>query len=648
MAFKNYSPRGIAWAVRRHGLELGTAATTKRPVRLALDWLATGLHVIGPTGSGKSRLLLHLLRQLITLPRSTVIVLSPKGAFGRMARDLCIQLGLVPRLTIFDPSDPDFTVGYNPLRPNALSIATQAKAVRDAVLAGHGQTDTDKTQQLARHLLLALYAARERELTLVEAASLLRAGSRLRPAVLGALNDPVMREALEHFHRLRPERQDQLAASTLARLETATTDPLLRRILSHSTSLDLSEVIRNHGILIVDVRQYQPLRPTDVKFLGRLLVNDLLAHIFARTEATPDPVYLVIDEVEVFATEDLSRAFDQARELGLRTIVGHQHLEQLILEGNRQLRVSVDTDLRSKIVFGGLPVAQLEELVPDLFLEAFDPRSVKDELTHLELDPVETRRAVPTFTIGSSRGTTFAHSKSVSAHYARSVAHTLSASHTQGTARTQTHGHAMSEGEVATVGDGAGLTSGVTVLPDCEVISSHNLSDIHHTGTGWSQSTITSESTADTDTRTDQFGESDTWTRSRGGAHTRGDSTTKSSVGSVSTSVSHQPFYEYRKRRVPSSRTFWTREEFLTEWVKTLRRLPQAHFVAKVPGKPAVAIRAAFVPTPRVSDRLLLEARARLRTLPCSLAHPELPTRPERPHPEPVPTPRRPRPPRRR
>ena len=628
-----FSPHAIAWSVRRNGLHLGTTPPSGGPTRLNLKWLETGVHMVGPTGTGKTRLLLHLFRQLVTLPRATVILLNPKGAIGRMARDLCIQLGFVRRLRVFDPSDQELLPGFNPLRPNGLPIATQAKAVRDALLAGHGQTDIDKTRQLARHMLLCLYAARECGLTLVEAACLLRAGSRLRPRVVATLADPEIREALEHFHRQVPQRQDQLAASTLACLETATMDPLLRDILTRSNALDLADLMANNGILIADIRQGQPLRPNDVKFLGRLLLNDILAHVFERGIEHPDPVYLLIDEVEMFATEDLCRAFDLAREPGLRTIIAHQHLEQLQLEGgDRRLRVSVDTDLRTKIVFGGLPSAQLHELVPDLFLERWDPCIVKDEITSLEVEPVETTRRSYTFTTGHSRGHTSTDSEATTASSGRSVAHSLAAgraiAHMLGTAQsrhrshTQSHGLAMSEGDFTSHGSGAGMNSATTVLPDGQIISTDTASHVDQAASGTSFGTTTmegeavtegeSEARSESETWTKNYTESDTWAQNVGEARTLGKSTGHSTGTNVATSVTTQPFHELRKRRVPSSRTFLSYDEFTLECIKLMRGLPQGSFLVKVPGKAPVMVRAPFVPVPKVRARDMAAARARL------------------------------------
>src|SRR5207237_718662 len=124
------------------------------------------------------------------------------------------------------------------LRPSRLSITTQAKAVREAVLSGHGQSGLDQTPQLARYLFLVLAIALARGLSLAEALDLLRPGSALRSQILGELEDPHLFEAFAYFDSLKAQRQDELAASSLARLESLIADPSIRRIVTAPNALD--------------------------------------------------------------------------------------------------------------------------------------------------------------------------------------------------------------------------------------------------------------------------------------------------------------------------------------------------------------------------------------------------------------------------
>src|SRR5207247_11416655 len=141
---------------------------------------------------------------------------------------------------------------FNPLAPNHLPAATHAKLAREAIRSSTGQASFDLTQQLGRMLFLGLYVAREFSLTLAEALSVLRPESELRKAIMPAIRDPFIREALEYVHSLRGARQDELTASALARLESFVLDETIRRIVTDpNRSLDLGKVMEQKQILIL-------------------------------------------------------------------------------------------------------------------------------------------------------------------------------------------------------------------------------------------------------------------------------------------------------------------------------------------------------------------------------------------------------------
>ncbi len=366
--------------IRRKPLLMGAEARTGMPILLNRDWLQTHMHLIGPPGSGKSRLLLWLFKTLAVQPDATVILMNPKGSLYRMARDWAIASGLTKRLVLFDPGEENSIIGYNPLAANGLAIATHAKAVREAIRSAWGQASFDQTAQLARLLFLALAAARELELTIVDAVQILRPRSALRRRAVRTLSEGPIRDALAYFDSLSETRQEELAASTLARLECFAQDETIRRIVvQQNRGLHLDGILTGHKILLINLEQFRPLRTDDVRLLGRLIVNDLLAHVFARPEGKRGPVYLIMDEAQVFATADLCTALDQGRELGLHCLLAHQYLNQLLEEDQSgKLLSSVMNCARTKVLFGGIEVKELETFAKEFFIDQFDPYTVKD------------------------------------------------------------------------------------------------------------------------------------------------------------------------------------------------------------------------------------------------------------------------------
>src|SRR5207249_1509752 len=206
-------------------------------------------------------------------PRATIVLINPKGALARKARDWTIGHGQSKRLIWFDPGDAQYVAGYNPLSPNGLPVATHAKAVREAIRSAWGQSSFDQTPQLARLLYLSLAISLALGRTLLDALALLRsgaAGSRVREEILTAFARGEARgehellrfldNALSWFDSLAERRQDELAASAVARLESFVSDPSISRILTQPQCLDLAEAIQNHKILLVNLEIGRPLR----------------------------------------------------------------------------------------------------------------------------------------------------------------------------------------------------------------------------------------------------------------------------------------------------------------------------------------------------------------------------------------------------
>ena len=574
------------WLLRRYGLPLGTDTADDSTAYLALHHLARHLHLIGPPGSGKTRLLFWIFQMLCSVPKATVILMNPKGSLCRDARDWMIQSGMAKRLVWFDPGSQGGVLGYNPMAPNGLGIATHAKKVRESIRSAWGQSDFDQTPQMARYLYLALATARSQGWGIVEAMQLLRPGSRIRAELLPHITDPFLYESLAYFDRLRDARQEELAASTLARLEAFTADETIRRVLTHSPSVDLARVIQDHQVLLVNLEFGRPLMEDDVRLLGRFIVNDVLNHAFQRSTSDTTPIFLICDEVQNFATRDLCSALAMGRELGLHCILAHQELSQLRdEEKSGVLYGAVMGCCRTRFLFGGLSVADLEILAKEVMIDAFDPRAIKDELTTLELEPHESRRA--TFAGSVSLGGSFGRSSATSSN----IASSRSYGSNKQVAFSRSRGLAISTG--AGTGSGSGNVVGETLLPSGEIVNA-----LQQTNSN-SNSTFTAESETEAESESEGYGVQQT--SSEGTSYGEQFSRSRAVSPGVTGSLSIAPFYEYLKRRNISSRTFISPEEFFMMAIQKIKGQPDAHFVVKVPNHSAIFCKAPFVSNPKIS-----------------------------------------------
>lgn len=585
------------WEARHRGIRIGNASDDSTPLYLRLDRLETHLHVVGPPGFGKSRFLFGLFQKLCGLPGATVVLINPKGRLARMARDWMIERRLTDRLVWLDPGDARATVGYNPLLPNALPVATHAKAVRESIRSAWGQSSFDATPQLARFLFLALALARTKGWGLVEAMQILRPDSRIREGLLATIADPVLRELLAYFHHLKANRQEELVASSLARLEGFVGDETIRRLITHTPALDMSEVISSGRVLIVNLEIGRPLRIDDVRMLGRFIVNDVLNHVFERPEGERTPVFLLCDEAQLFATADLCSALDMGRELGLHCVLAHQHLAQLRdEEKSGYLYHSVMGCARTKAIFGGLSVEDLVILTKEIMIDQFDPKAIKDQITTLELDPVETSRLIFSFGVATGRSSGEVRSRSVG--------------HSRGT--FESSGTTVGFGQSISSGHSSGMFAGVSASE--VMLANGGIAVGAHDTSGATSGDFSSESSMDSESFSEARGTQE------GTSETESTGTNSGTNFGMNFRTARVPFYEYRKSRRVSSREFVSEEEFLTTHLQKIKAQPQAHFVLKTDGHPAIFCTAPFVGDPKISERRRDGALTQLFSKPMYLA----------------------------
>jgi hypothetical protein len=682
--------------IRRRGFYMGADTEDGTGCYLAGKWLRTGLHVLGPTGTGKSRLLLWLF-QLLCHTGRPIILIDPKGGLFRLARDWALANGYTKRLVLFDLGS-DTLPGYNPLRENGLRIDAQAQWVREGIKSAWGAASFDATPLLARMLYLCLYVARAMSLSLMDALDVLRPAPTLRHQALQCIDDPFVHGALDAFDRLNDRVKAEQASSTVSRLEMFVCDEIVRTVICSPQSLDLEHLLAERKIILVNFAKYQPLLPDTLKLLGRMLFNDLLAHIYkGHGEGMFDehrPCYVICDEVQNFATTTLCDALDEGRGIGFHSVIAHQHLSQLADEDRSgYLLRSVMNDARTKIIFGDLDYDDLEALSKNVMLDRYSPWALKDELTSPVFKPVETTRVSRSVSRSKSRGrglslpesvtdgTSESRARGTSQSMTLGIQHSRSAAETTGTSRgrsfavgrsvtdveswadTDAEGEHWAEGDsdaeswaessAMSLGESVGMGEGAVMTPEGEdlsmttnqtsgtsaaLVTGSNAggSRAHSSSAGGSRMRASSRggargitesvsegtSESESESRTTgtttggslamQRGASNVETSGTSRARSRGRTPSWSEEESESVSETISPFHEYHREDIVSSRTYLTPEEQTRLAIQLLKAIPKAHFALKTPESTAHLVQAPWVDEPRISQRKLDAALARV------------------------------------
>jgi hypothetical protein len=341
----------LVMPVRRGGRVLGVDATRRvaPPVTLSIVDSRQHLHLLGPTGTGKSTLLLNLAAQDIAAGRGCA-VLDPKGD---LVREL---LARIPRERLDDvvyigPDAAEHSVGINPLEGYADEdrelVAENVLAIFKRIYHDHWGPRTDDV--LKATLLTLLQTERP---TLAHIPLLLgEPGFRLR--VTDRLRDPIGLESFWRWYEgLTDPQRSEATGPLLNKLRDFLLRSRLRRLLCQEYStVDLGALMDTGGIILADLGTGRWGEGASA-LAGSFLVARLWQAALAR-QSQPEQdrrdFFLYIDEFQNFLgiRGPFADALAQARGLHLSLTVANQHLAQL----PRELQDAVRSNAQSRIVF---------------------------------------------------------------------------------------------------------------------------------------------------------------------------------------------------------------------------------------------------------------------------------------------------------
>jgi len=320
-----------------------------RPVAVDIQGRLRHLHVIGPTGTGKSTLLAHLIEQDLEAGHGVVVV-DPKG-------DLISDvLARIPRrrrsdVIVLDPADEARPVGLNPLRSADGAQAEVAVENLVGLLKSlYRSSWGPRTDDILRAALLTL--AQNETATLCEVPILLTDSS-YRRRLVGRLDDPIGLESFWGWYEglSEPERFS-VVGPVLNKVRAFTMRPRVRVIVGQAApALDMREVLARRQILLVSLAA-GVLGEEAASLLGALVVAELWHATTARARlprASRHPVMAHIDEFQnvVHLPTPMPAVLAESRGLGLGLTLAHQHVGQL----PNDVRDAVLANARSRVVF---------------------------------------------------------------------------------------------------------------------------------------------------------------------------------------------------------------------------------------------------------------------------------------------------------
>lgn len=320
----------------------------ERDLALSVTDSLAHLHVIGPTGVGKSTLLLNLITADMAAGRG-VVVIDPKGDLVADTLDR-VPPERVDDVVVIDPTDELRPVGLN-----LLAGADQApELIVDQVVGLFHQLYRafwgPRTDDILRSALLTLVA--EPGMTLCEV-PLLLTDPALRRRLTGRIDDPV---GLGPFWAWYEGLSDAERAAAVGPVTNKLRAFLLRRRIRNvigqaEPSFDLAGALAEGRIVLVALTKGL-LGDEAAALVGSLFVARLWQAIQHRAGQSPNqrrPVFGFIDEVQDYLhlPTSIGDVLAQARGLGFGLTLAHQHLGQL----PPALRQGILANARSRVIF---------------------------------------------------------------------------------------------------------------------------------------------------------------------------------------------------------------------------------------------------------------------------------------------------------
>lgn len=361
----NCRPLAPSPAVPQRGTVIGDSnfPGSTRPLALDLQARLRHLHVLGPTGYGKSTLLMNMITQDLDAGYG-VVVIDPKGD---LITDLLARIPDHRRgdVIVLDPADRDRPVGLNPLRS---ADADHAEVVVENLVglfkSLYRHSWGPRLDDILRGALLTLAGAKGTTLCEV---SLILTDPSYRRRLVGQLDDPVGLESFWGWYESLSDAERMMAVGpVLNKVRAFTMRPRVRAVIGQSNpKLDIRDVISGGKVLLVSLASGL-LGDEAAALFGALVVAELWNATKARAGQPKDsrkPCMAYLDEWQnlVHLPIPMSNVLAESRGLGLGLTLAHQHISQL----PDDLKQAVLADTRSHIVFQ-LPAADASVMAREM------------------------------------------------------------------------------------------------------------------------------------------------------------------------------------------------------------------------------------------------------------------------------------------
>lgn len=283
------------------------------------------MYIIGQTGTGKSTLLLNMMKQDIANGQGFCLI----DPHGDLAEHVSTFVG--PDQIYWNLADPECPHGYNPL-PFAPSEYRPliASALIDTLKKQWSDAWGARMEHLLRFAILALL---ERPKSSIADIMPMFLDRDFRESVITQIREPAVKDFwVIEYPKMSTARGPEGIAPIANKLGGFLAHPLVRKALCDPEQpLRFRQVMDESKILIVNLSKGK-LGADVSNILGGLIVSNIGHAAFSRQdipEAERKPYFLYADEFHSFTTSAFAGILSELRKYSLGLVLSHQYTSQV-------------------------------------------------------------------------------------------------------------------------------------------------------------------------------------------------------------------------------------------------------------------------------------------------------------------------------
>lgn len=283
------------------------------------------MYIVGQTGTGKSTLLLNMIKQDAEQKRGFCLI-DPHG-------DLAEQVSEIagPNQIYWNVADPACPYGYNPLtHVSAEYRPLIASGLIDALKKQWADAWGARMEHLLRFSLLALL---EQPKASIQDIMPMFLDKSFRQHVVSKISDPHVRDFWTmEFPNMNYKGAVDGVAPIANKLGGFLSHPLVRKMMCEPEQpLRFRQVMDDGGFLIVNLSKGK-IGADIANILGGMILSSIGNAAYSRQNQMEDqrrPFFVYADEFHSFTTSAFSGMLSELRKYGLGLTLAHQHTDQL-------------------------------------------------------------------------------------------------------------------------------------------------------------------------------------------------------------------------------------------------------------------------------------------------------------------------------